>query len=137
MDAGFNTPAAAVQTYLWAARSGNLQRWVEAMDLTAEERSRTQSLYKNSLSELPFAGAKGVRIESVYEPDPNIGTIYHCVLDLGSEQPKRHCHFIAKRVEGGWRLRRNFQMEDIPVSGIRLMASDVVLGSVLTSLVPK
>jgi len=134
IDAGFQSHAAAVQTFLWAGHSANAQRLMDAMQIPEPQRKQVEARWKEvGFNSFPFSGAKGVKVFAVEESPPNAPiseTIsdgakrvvsgkanYICDFNWGDGQPGRRIHFEVEQVGNDWKLRGNSQVEDLPTPG--------------------
>lgn len=108
-DVGLDSPEATLQTALWAVKSGNVARLVEAQhwpEKVTEERKNIAIARMNNqgLGMFPGADAVGLKVESFGGTLQSADIDYVVILDRGKELPPQRTHFHMHNVDGNWRL---------------------------------
>jgi RNA polymerase sigma factor (sigma-70 family) len=113
IDAGLDSPEAVLQTALWAAKSGDINRFLDAQNATAEEKDAFLRRWApDTIKNYPGATAKGLKVEAFGGTLASDQIEYILVLDQAEDQPPQRAHFtLEKTPDAHWRLKGGVLME--------------------------
>lgn len=118
-DAGLDSASGALQTVLWAVRSGNVSRYFEAHkfreNLTPQQKaSLIARMQSHGFGRNPAVDAIGIKINAAEGREDSPNMTYHVVLDRGEAQPPQHASYHFENAEGIWRLDQLMMGGDPP-----------------------
>jgi hypothetical protein len=109
-DVGDSSAAAALQTALWAAKSGNVSRFIDIKkwtDVPAERRSHViERLNSHGLGVIasPANTAVGVKINRQEGDSQKMD--FTVIFELGQGRPPQPMRYSLEQVDGAWKLDR-------------------------------
>jgi hypothetical protein len=112
-DVGSTTPEAALQSFLAVIKNGDLNRAVDLLHLTQEERAAmAERLTSDRAAQFPTSSAEGIKMESLAESSTSSEVEFVTEIDRGTNIPSLRAHFYLERdPSSGWKVSPNVTFE--------------------------